>query len=46
METREIAEGSALSTLITLQHFKDWFRVMIESRGENYKTFQKEKEEL
>ncbi len=41
METREIAEGSALSTLIPLQRFKDWLRVLIESRGEDYKTFQK-----
>jgi predicted ATPase len=41
METREITEGSELSTVIPLQRFKDWFRVLIESRGEDYKTYQK-----
>ncbi len=41
METGDIAEGSELDTLIPLQRFKDWFRVLFESRGEDYRIFQK-----
>jgi len=41
METRKIVEGSRGDVSMSMQEFKDWFRGLIESRGDKYKTFQK-----
>jgi hypothetical protein len=41
METRKIVEGSRGDVSMSMQEFKEWFRGLIESRGDNYKTFQK-----
>ena len=41
METGKIVEGSATNLLMQMQDFKDWFRTLIESRGEDYGTFRK-----
>jgi hypothetical protein len=41
MQTRKIIEGSRGDVSMSMQEFKDWFRGLIESRGDNYKTFQK-----
>jgi hypothetical protein len=41
METRKIMEGSRGDVSMSMQEFKGWFRGLIESRGDKYKTFQK-----
>ena len=41
METRQIVEGSRGDVSMSMQEFKEWFRGLIESRGDKYKTFQK-----
>lgn len=41
METRSIEEGSRADVSMSMQDFKEWFRGLIESRGEDYKMFRK-----
>jgi len=41
MKTRNIEEGSRADVSMSMQDFKEWFRGLIESRGEDYKMFQK-----
>lgn len=41
METRTVVESSGMDVSMHMQQFKDWFRTLIESRGEDYRTFQK-----
>jgi predicted ATP-dependent endonuclease of OLD family len=41
METRKVVESSGMDVSMHMQQFKDWFRTLIESRGEDYRTFQK-----
>jgi hypothetical protein len=41
METRRIMEGSKGDMSMDMQEFKEWLRSLIESRGDDYKTFRK-----
>ena len=41
METGKVVGGSATNLSMQMQDFKDWFRTLVESRGEDYDTFQK-----
>jgi len=41
METRKIVEGSRADVSMGMQEFKEWFRGLIESRGEDYRMFRK-----
>ena len=41
METRKVTESSEMDVSIHMQQFKNWFRTLVESRGEEYRTFQK-----
>lgn len=40
-ESRESKEEKDLGSTVSIQGFKSWLRAIIESRGENYKTYQK-----
>jgi len=41
METGKVTESSGMDVSMHMQQFKDWFRTLVESRGEDYRTFQK-----
>lgn len=41
METRKVTENSGMDVSMHMQQFKDWVRTLVESRDEDYRTFQK-----